>query len=261
VLGTDEQFFDDDGNDQPLIDLYNEKAGIFDGEEDTEVDLASYAYQVWKNAIDKDPGLERTIPNMPNVVFSTRTFEPATAQADGVLVYTRTADCNDALAWVDGNGNSVTESQFTILTAAECAPNTSALPRRGDHHTLVRKAVEKINAEEQNVGGGLGSPRGARFRTYERLTRYLESLKGTLFERGEQAAELRKAIEEIYRYPLLQTATDSLNRQLKSGIGDAELGRLVLSLRADGRLCNVSIDGVDRREPQIICSLGLVTRH
>jgi superfamily II DNA or RNA helicase len=261
VIGTDEQFFDDDGDDQPLVDLYNEKAGIFDGEDDTEVDLASYAYQVWKNAIDKDPELERTIPNLPNVVFSTRSFVPAPGQSDGVLVYSRTADGNDALAWVDGNGNTVTESQFTILKAAECAPDAPTVPRRDDHHTLVRKAVEKIIAEEQNVGGGLGSPRGARFRTYDRLMRYLESLKGTLFERSEQATELRKAIEEIYRYPLLQTATETLNRQLKSGVGDAELSRLVLSLRADGRLCNVSVDGVDRREPQIICSLGLITRH
>ncbi len=261
VLGADEQFFDDDGDDQPLVDLYNEKAGILDGEEDTEVDLASYAYQVWKNAIERDPELERTIPGLPNVVFSTRSFNPADGQSDGVLVYTRTADENDALAWVDQQGNSVTESQFAILKAAECEPDTPALTRRADHHTLVRKAVERIVAEEQNVGGGLGSARGARFRTYDRLTRYLESLKGTLFERGDQATELRKAIDEIYRYPFLQPATDTLNRQLKSGVSDQELVRLVLSLRADGRLCNITIDGVDRREPQIICSLGLVTTH
>ena len=260
VLGADERFFDDDGSDQPLVDLYNEKAGILDGEEDTEVDLASYAYQVWKNAIESNPGLERTIPNLPNVVFSTRSFTPTSGQAEGVLVYTRTADENDALAWIDQQGNSVTESQFAILKAAECEPDTPALTRRPDHHTLVRKAAERIVAEEKNVGGGLGSARGARFRTYDRVTRYLESLKGTLFEHGEQATGLRKAIDEIYRYPFLQSATDTLNRQLKGGISDQELVRLVLSLRADGRLCNITIDGVDRREPQIICSLGLVAK-
>ena len=35
----------------------HEKAGILDGDDDTEVDLASYAYQIWKNAIDADPGI------------------------------------------------------------------------------------------------------------------------------------------------------------------------------------------------------------
>ena len=38
----------------PMLDLYIEKAGILDGEDDTEVDLASYAYQIWKNAIDRN---------------------------------------------------------------------------------------------------------------------------------------------------------------------------------------------------------------
>ena len=57
-----------------------------------------------------------------------------------------------------------------------------ALPRRPDHHDLVRKGVESIAAEEKTVGGQLGRPSGARFRTYERLKRYAEEVKGTLFD-------------------------------------------------------------------------------
>jgi hypothetical protein len=41
VVGTDEAFFEDDRNDEAVLDLYNEKSGILDGEADTEVDLAS----------------------------------------------------------------------------------------------------------------------------------------------------------------------------------------------------------------------------
>jgi hypothetical protein len=40
---------------QAVCDLYNESAGILDGDEDAEVDLASYAYQIWKNATDANP--------------------------------------------------------------------------------------------------------------------------------------------------------------------------------------------------------------
>ena len=68
--------------------------------------------------------------------------------------------------------------------------------------------------------------------------------------------EMRKVIEEIYRYPLLQSATDTLNRQLKSGIGNQALAELVMSLRADARLCRVA-ENVESNEPQVICSLGL----
>ena len=63
VVGSDEAFFEDDNNEQVIVDLYNEKSGILDGEDvDTEVDLASYAFQIWKNAIDADPQLQKTIP-------------------------------------------------------------------------------------------------------------------------------------------------------------------------------------------------------
>ena len=57
---------------------------------------------------------------MPNVVYSTRTHPPRPDQPEGALVYLRTAEGNDALAWVDKRGNSVTESQFAILKVAEC---------------------------------------------------------------------------------------------------------------------------------------------
>src|ERR1044071_4181690 len=59
VVGSDEFFFEDDCNDNVIRDLFTEKAGILDGDADTEVDLGSYAYQIWKNAIDRDPALQK----------------------------------------------------------------------------------------------------------------------------------------------------------------------------------------------------------
>src|SRR5207249_1008210 len=112
-------------------------------------------------------------------------------------------------------------------------------------------AVELAAREEKQVGGQLGRPSGARFRTYERLKAYAQTRKGTLFE--EPA--LLKAIEEMYRYPLCESAIDSLNRQLKSGVSDEALAELVLSLRDEGRLCQIHEDG-GQGEPRIICSLG-----
>ena len=156
------------------------------------------------------------------------------------------------MAWVDKDGKNVTESQFEILKAAECSPETPALDRQENHHDLVRKGVELIAAEEKSVGGQLGRPSGARFRTYERLKRYAEQVKGTLFE----TPQLAKAIEEIYRFPLRQSATDTLNRQLRAGIADDKLAELVMALRDDDRLCIVH-EEEQSDEPLIICSLGL----
>lgn len=253
VVGTDEAFFEGDRNSQNLADLYNEKSGILDGDADTEVDLASYAYQIWKNATDADPTLKGEIEALPDVVYSTKTHTASQALPSGVLVYMRTADGTDALAWVDKDGRPVTQSQLEILRAAECDPNTFSTPRRIDHHDLVRKAAEHILAEEKSAGGQLGRPSGARFRVYEQLKRYAETVKGTLFEQPK----LTKAIEDIYRYPLRQSATDTLNRQLRAGITDEALAELVVALRDEDRLCIVHEENKNQ-EPRIICSLGLL---
>lgn len=252
VVGTDEAFFEDDDTDQTVLNLYNEKAGILDGDIDGEVDLASYAYQIWKNATDADPGLHKVITDLPDVVFSTRRHKETEKSPGGVLVYLRTADDNDALAYIDKAGTSITESQFEILKIAECGPKTEALARTDRHHELVQEGVKHIVREERRIGGQLGRPSGARFRTYERLKRYAAEMKGTLFE----SSELLRAIDDVYRYPLRQSAVDTLNRQLKSGIGDSALVSLVLALREEGRLCIIEEDE-DRHEPRIICSLGL----
>jgi superfamily II DNA or RNA helicase len=252
VVGTDEAYFGDDRTDRVIADLYNEKSGILDGEDDTEVDLASYAYQIWKNATERDPSLLATVPALPAVVYSTKPHTPTAPAPEGALVYLRGADGNDALAWTDVAGKLVSASPLAVLKAAECRPETPALARHERHHELVARAVEVMAEEEKSVGGQLGRPSGARFRTYERLKRYAEDVRGTLFD----TEALRKAIDEIYRYPLRQVATDTLNRQLRSGIADQSLAAVVIALREDDRLCLVQ-DEEQTREPQIICSLGL----
>ena len=252
VVGTDEAFFEDEHEKQKLLDLYHEKAGILDGDDESEVDLASLAYQIWKNATDRDPELQKIVSELPPVVFSTRQHQPAPGKPPGVLVYLRTAEGNDSLAWVDKEGNYVTQSQFEILKAAECSPNTPALPRLENHHDLVKKGVEYLVAEEKTVGGQLGRPSGARFRTYERLKKYADRVRGTLFD----TPQLAKTIDDIYRYPLQQSAVDTLNRQLRAGISDEKLAELAMALRDDGRLCNIQ-EEEQIQEPQIICSMGL----
>ncbi|HEX7183023.1 MAG TPA: helicase-related protein [Thermoanaerobaculia bacterium] len=161
VVGTDERFFDDDRNDQVLVDLYHEKSGLLDADADAEVDLASYAYEIWKNALERDPALEKRITALPDVIFSTRLHAPAQAGPPGVLVYLRTADDNDFLAWLDEGGQSVTQSQLAILQAAACEPDTPGLPRHPCHHELVRKTSSWPSFRK--TGRGLAETRTLRW--------------------------------------------------------------------------------------------------
>ena len=252
VVGTDETFFEDEEGGRTLVDLYNEKSGILDGEADDEVDLASYAYQVWRNAIEDDSKLERLIPEMPPVVFGTRELGADDKATPGVLVYMKTRENNDALAWLNCDGKIITESQYAILRAAECTPDMLALPRMEKHHDLVRTGVDHMLTEEGNLGGGLGRPSGARYRVYTRLKQYSTELAGTLLD----TPELGRALTEILEAPLTTWARDRLNRQLRSGINDQHLADLVLALRDEDRL-TVSQGDQAQSEAQIICSLGL----
>ena len=258
VVGSDEAFFADAQETRVVVDLYNEKSGILDDTNDSEVDLGSYAYQIWKNATDADPTLARKVEALPNEVYATKTRRNA-ADAKGVLVYTRTAQGNDALAWVDASGNAVTQSQLAILTAAACSADTAALPRTEDHHRLTGQGVAHILEEEKSFGGALGRPSGVRFKTYERLKRFRRSPDGQrdLFVSEEFVGQIDRAMEEIYRCPLYPSATDTLNRQLRAGADDRELAELAVELHKDGRLC-VANDDDEVREPELVCSIGLV---
>jgi hypothetical protein len=253
VVGTDEQFFEDDSSDVPVLDLYNEKAGILDDGDEGEVDLASYAYQIWKNAIDADPALGASIPELPNVSYTARRHEEADGLPEGVLVYLRTGADNDALAWVDADGAIVTQSQLAILKAAECRPDEPALARATNHHDLVVAGVHHILEEESQVGGALGRPSGARFKTYERLKRYVAAVEGTIWD----TPELKRTVDDVYRYPLTEPAKERLNRTMRLGASDQDVAELAMRLREDGRLSRIETDD-GRAEPQIICSLGLI---
>lgn len=256
VVGSDESFFEEELKTESLKNLYNERSGILDDEADSEVDLASFAYQIWKNAIDRDSKLKEIIPQLPPVSYSTKAYAPKPNLPEGALVYVRTAEDSDALAWIGRNGESVTQSQLAILQAAACDPDTPGLERPENHFDLVRKGVEIISQEEKLVGGQLGRPSGARYRVYQRLKEYANEARGTLFEDSPESKELNRTIDDLYRFPLRQAATDLLNKRLREGIGNHQLAEIVVQLRRDDILSRRE-EETETREPQIICSMGL----
>ncbi|MGP1684198.1 MAG: helicase-related protein, partial [Giesbergeria sp.] len=260
VVGTDEAFFEDDEA-STIRDLYTEKQGVLDDSDD-EVDLASYAWQIWKQATQGNPDLARAVESLPPVVYSAKAFAldesrfpllGADAGKGGALVYVKSPEGNDHLAWVGANGKTVTESQFTVLRAAECGPGTPAVQRLAAHHELVAQGLQLAVSQDKAVGGGLGRPSSPRRRTYERLKPYATEQMQTLFRDDE----LERALDDIYQRPLLETAADLLNRLMRSGVNDEELAEAVKSLREEGRLTYAE-DDATLREPRVVCSMGLV---
>ena len=251
IVGSDEVFFE--GNEQNLRDMFNEKSGSLDDEDDNDVDLSSQAYQIWKNATDADPKLKAIIPALSNVVYSTKATTEG--QRGGVITYAKTYNDFDVLTWLDAEENIVSQSQKRILNALACEADTPAVEPLPNHHELVSKAVGAIGNETTTVGGILGN----RFSTRYRIITLLESYYNnppTLFFSQENKDMLKLAIDDIYNYPLLEGAKFTLGRMLRTNTSD-EIVDYVLEMRKNMTLCRIDEDRNEHKDPVIICSMGL----
>ena len=200
--------------------------------------------------------MKKKIEELPDVVYSSRHYHGSADKPQGVITYVKSGDDNDALVWLDEAGEIATESQLKILRAAKCEPDTPAQARHPLHHELVEMGVKKTQEADYIAltGGQLGRPNSTRRRSYEALKRHLDYMRR--HEPLFLSEELERTLDDIYRHPLLESARDRLNRQLRAGAKDEDLADLAISLRQDGRLSRKQ-EGVEAREPRILCSLGL----
>lgn len=252
VVGSDEVFFE--GNEQNLRDMYNEKNGILDDDDDGEVDLSSQAYQIWKNATDADPELKKIIPNLSNIVYSTKKAE--SEPLSGVITYARTYNDYDVLSWVSSEGELITQSQRRILQAMSCSADEPAVEPMAEHHELVRTAIEKMEAENTS---GISGIFGSRFSTRYRIVTLLEDYnqqQANLFFSDEDKSMLTLAIDQIYNNQLTADAKFLLGRLLRTATSDDIVG-VVIDMYKEDKLCLVDKEKSTSKDPSIICSMGL----
>lgn len=255
IVGSDEVFFE--GNEQNLRDMFNEKSGVLDDDDDAEVDLSSQAYQIWKSATDARSELKQIIPNLQNMIYSTRTTDDPLQE--GVITYARTANDFDILTWLNRDGEFITQSQKRILDALRCSADTPAVPAMEQHHELVGKAVELMKTQSQSVSGGiLGNRFSTRYRIIALLEHYYEQ-PATLFFDENSREQLKQAIDDIYNYPLLEQTKFILGRMLRASgkTSSDDIVEYVLEMRRTGSLCRVEEKNAQNKENTIICSMGL----
>lgn len=253
IVGSDEVFFE--GNEQNLRDMYNEKSGSLDeDEDDVDVDLGSQAFQIWKNATDANPDLKRIIPELSNIVYSTK--KAASSIEDGVITYARTYNDYDVLTWYNSKGEIVSQSQKRILQTMACSINEPYLEAQENHLELVNKAIHGIKNENTNVGGILGSRFSTKRKIYDLLNHYYEQ-PINIFYTQEKKAMLKFAIDQIYNYPLLENSKFILGRMMRTGSTHDDIVDTIIEMYENGNLCRVDEDKTKHKDPTIICSMGL----
>lgn len=251
IVGSDEVFFE--GNEQNLRDMYNEKNGSLDDDDDNDVDLASQAFQIWKNATDANPKLKQIIPQLSNIVYATKKAE--SPLQDGVITYIKTHNDYDVLSWYNSKGEMISQSQKKILQAMACAANEPCLDPLENHFDLVGKAVDNTKSETTSVSGILGNRFSTRYRIIELLEHYYQQ-PITLFFGDDKKQLLKLAIDDIYNFQLLDSTKFILGRMLRTNTND-DIVESVLEMHQNGTLCRIDEDKNKQKDPTIICSMGL----
>lgn len=254
IVGSDEIFFE--GNEQNLRDMYNEKSGSLDeDEDDVDVDLGSQAYQIWKNATDANPDLKQIIPALSNIIYSTK--KAASAIEDGVITYAKTHNDFDVLSWYDSKGEIISQSQRRILQALACSADEPALSPLDNHLELVGKAVNGIQSDNMSVSGILGSRFSTRYKIIELMEHFYNQRTPSLFLQGDRKEQLKMALDTVYNYQLLESAKNLLGRLLRMrNNSNEDIIDTILELFENGNLCRID-DNNTQKEPSIICSMGL----
>ncbi len=247
VVGSDEIFFE--GNAQNLQDLFNEKAGSLDDEDDSDVDMASYAYQIWKNATDANPSLKKIIPGIPEKAYTTKTNTGRSID-EGVVTYAKTPSGSDMLTWVDKNGRIVTQSQLTILKAMACDANTPSVNPLDNHLELVEKALNAASNINIKTSGALGS----RFSTKYKVITMMEDHMAQFPIWATH--ELKEAINQIYNYPMREQTKFTLGQMLRRGDMIDDLSEYLTEMYKANQLCIVENEAEDK-EAHVVCSMGL----
>lgn len=255
LVGADEIFFE--GNEKNLRDMFNERAGVLDEEDDGDVDLSSQAYQIWKNATDANPSLKKIIPGLQNMVYSTKAVSDA--GMGGVVTYARTHNDFDVLTWLAEDGSVVCNSQKRILQAMACQLDTPRAEPLTNHHELVSTAVRQIEDDtaDPTTAGILGNRFSTRYRIISLLEHYYDGQDTMLFYSPDNKDDLKFAINDIYNYPLLDTAKLTLGQMLRRGQNNDEIVQYVLELRKNGALCRLPAEDNNHKEPSIVCSMGM----
>ncbi len=252
LVGSDERFFE--GNETNLRDMYNEKSGsLDDDEDDNDVDLASQAYQIWKNATDANPKLKQIIPELSDEIYSTK--RASSPINDGVITYIKTNNDYDVLTWYNSKGEIVSQSQKKILQALACSADTPAEPPIENHFDLVNAAYDNVQQESTTVSGMLGNRLSTRYRIIELLEHFYKQ-PPTLFFSEEKQQQLKLAIDDIYNYQLLESTKFILGRMLRARTKE-EIVDAVLEMHKNGTLCRIDEEHNRHKDPSIICSMGL----
>lgn len=251
IIGPVEQLIEGLGDDATTRDVYTEKSDVYE-ETDSDVDMASYCYQIWQEATALDKTLEQRIRRLPPQIRSAKAHTSGNAEPYGVLSFVRTASGMSTLTYTNQAGDVVSQSLKRIIDTAACPPNELRHELASDHDAHVTKTLKWITDTYRRQEVGLGAANSVRYRTYTRLVHYAQQL-GALRD-----LELERVVERMVNTQFTERASDTLKRLLRdTDTNDMVLADRVMAFHRDHVLF-IPVAVGDQDFAAIVCSLGLV---
>jgi len=241
AFGADEQFF---GTPEEVAII----KGAYDGtdlpemEGDIGVDAASQAYLEWSSAIAVRPELAIQVPELPDLLRSTKHGPPPAGFNDGLACFVRTTRGFDAYGYADSQGGVQLVTGQEVLALFRCTPETPGMPDRKDNDNLLSALVRGQGAPLARPQVQAGQLRGTRKRVWNRLT-------GSLLS----TTNLNDALDSLHRHPLTYEAERMLKKSLATGNLEA-LSELLQRLHREDRLTSQA-EGLD--PIHIVSSMGI----
>lgn len=254
VIGApDEVFFTDQQTRTTIENVYASDSTLLESDEGP-VDISSEALAIWKKEVAKNPAIAHRIENMPDVVYSAKTHALGKLK-DGIVMYAKMPNNMDSMVWMNSRAEVITTSQTEILTNIACDIDEPTLPRADNHHDLVDTGMIHLLQTMQSTSGQLGRVTSTRYKVYHMLMDFYKRDADTLF----RDSLLEKVIQLVFDFQLQDGAKEILTRAIKVNCTPEDLRNTCVTLYEEGKLCIVSSDDESNKEPQIICSLGLVS--
>jgi superfamily II DNA or RNA helicase len=248
VLGSDDQFFGTEQERAVLEGLFDEtKQNSFDSVAEDDVDAASYAYEVWRKAIEADPSLEQRVKSLQQGV---QTTIPATKLTkNGEVIALITSNYNIDTVMLVGRDGATPISPITAVAETAVVPGQHALTPVDDHLTKLGTA---LNRAYDDRGQSLGAVNRINRRVYDVLQKHERVKDGLLKDLGARAL-----VDLINQHPLRSAAAQRLAQVLKED-GDKPTDRLLMTVQNLAELDELVVkpDDLASGELALVASVG-----
>jgi hypothetical protein len=247
VLGGDDKFFGSDQEAQEISELLTGNSAALDNEEDNDVDPASYAFELWREAINNDPQIEQKVATL-NLASRSSIRASDVLDSGSVISLVTISGVQDTPIKISLDDGFKIISPVELLELSKCVPGTKSQTALTHHLDVLQDVAEGARSA---FGTGLVALAGIKRRVYQRVKN-----EACLRDDGLMAdADARLAFQHFYEHPLSELAKS----QFSSALGKESNSELIARMKSlfNEKQLVIEESHAEAGTVQFVASMGL----